>query len=182
MKTIVLYTSKTGCAQAYAEEIAKNVGAECCALKKFRKKKLADYDTIIFGGWIRAGVIMGIDDFLQSWSAIEDKNVIVYSVGMAIPSREGRRDLISQNLLDMYHIRYYQLRGSFDFSKLNPIEKMLLKRGLNSSVDSPDNPAGSAILQILDHPVEYYDHEGVDKICSVVRALAVVDVTPDGDK
>jgi hypothetical protein len=27
--------------------------------------------------------------------------------------------MIEQNLLDMYHVRYYQFRGSFDMKKLH---------------------------------------------------------------
>ena len=56
MKTIVLYTSKTGNTAKYAEEIASQVGADVKPLKKFRwKKELKDYDCIVFGGWVMGG-------------------------------------------------------------------------------------------------------------------------------
>ena len=119
MKTLILYTSKTGNTKAYAEDIGRQVSATVAPLKGFRAKKMLDYDTIVFGGWVQGGTIKGLDKFLSNYKSIEKKNVIVFSVGMSIPSSDARSLMIEQNLLDMYHVRYYQFRGSFDMKKLH---------------------------------------------------------------
>ena len=60
MKTIVIYSSKTGFTRQYAEWIAKETGAECLPLAEAKKKDLAGYDAIVFGGWACVGSIKDI--------------------------------------------------------------------------------------------------------------------------
>ena len=57
MKIIVIYNSQTGFTKRYAEWIAEATGADCLALSAAKAKNLADYDSIIFGGWACAGNI-----------------------------------------------------------------------------------------------------------------------------
>src|SRR5574344_66080 len=126
MKTLILYTSKTGNTKAYAEDIAKQVAADVAPLKGFRMKKMLDYDTIVFGGWVQGGTIKGLDKFLSDYKSIEKKNVLIFSVGMSIPTSDGRSLMIEQNLLDMYHVRYYQFQRSFDMQKLHFPESFMI--------------------------------------------------------
>lgn len=174
MKTLILYQSKTGNTAKYAEDIAKRVNADAFELNHFKPKKMKDYDTIVFGGWVMAGNIQGINKFLQHWDEIENKNVIVFSVGMSLPSKEGRTTLINQNLLDMYHIRFYQLRGSFDFNKLGPIQKLLIKNSVGRMTDENDSSDPQAGLEsIITRPILCYDTEKIDRMVSVLENLAL---------
>ena len=52
MKTIVIYNSQTGFTKRYAEWIAEATGADCVELSAAKKKDLAAYEAIIFGGWV----------------------------------------------------------------------------------------------------------------------------------
>ena len=67
MRTLILYSSSAGSTKAYAEEIALGMGREAIEFnkKKFRKMNLDDYDTIVYGGWVKGSQIQGIDDFLS---------------------------------------------------------------------------------------------------------------------
>ena len=83
MRTLILYTSSAGSTKAYAEEIALGMGTEAIEFnkKKFRKMNLDDYDTIVYGGWVKGSQIQGIDDFLSRWEDMEKKNcdgMIIY--------------------------------------------------------------------------------------------------------
>ena len=53
MKKIVVYTSKTGFAQKYAEWIAEELGCEAVSCKKYAKSA-KDEDLVIYGGGIMA--------------------------------------------------------------------------------------------------------------------------------
>jgi menaquinone-dependent protoporphyrinogen IX oxidase len=177
MKTLILYTSKTGNTKTYAEDIAKQVNGDVAPLKGFRVKKMQDYDTIVFGGWVEGGTIKGLDKFLSFYPKISKKNVIVFSVGMAVPTPDGRSLMIEQNLLDMYHVRYYQFRGSFDMKKLHFPYNLLIMNSLKMMANDATATADQKmLLGIKDNPIIVYDREKVDKVVSVLNQLSLADV------
>lgn len=174
MKTLVLYTSKTGNTKKYAEDLAKAVDGDVYPLGKFKPKKWVDYDTIVFGGWIMGGTIQGLNKFLQSYDLIEDKNVIVFADGMGLPDANTRAQLIDTNVLYTYHIRFYQLRGSFSFQKLSPLYRFLMNSSMSAMLKDPSQSETSSALEYFkEHPLEYYDQPMIDKMTKVIRSLAI---------
>ncbi len=176
MRTLILYTSSAGSTKAYAEEIALGMGTEAMEFnkKKFRKMNLDDYDTIVYGGWVKGSQIQGVDDFLSRWEEMEKKNVILFSCGMSAVYKEVRDNLISANLLDLYHLRFYPLRGSFDYNKLNFRDKMMMKLGLQQALamGKGEDKDNNFLQQALQQPFVYKDTEGVNRILSVLHRLA----------
>lgn len=174
MKTLILYRTNQGNTERYARDIAAAVGADVLKMNRWNLRKAKDYDCLVFGGWVRGGIIQGLDDFLASYDSFEGKEVLIYSVGISVPTKQGRADMISRNLLDMYHVRYYQFRGSFDFKKLRFPQNILMKRSVEMSINDPSispesDPA--SLRALLDNAIEYYDQEKVDRVVSVIRTL-----------
>ena len=175
MRTIVLYQSSTGSAERYAQDIASAVGATALPLKKFKWKTLGDYECVVFGGWVRNGVIQGLNDFLAHYDDMMEKkqDIIIFSSGMSIPTKDGRAELISSNILDLYHVRYYQLRGNFDMEKLSFVNKFIMKRSLQFiAQDESATPERKALLNLLDRSIEYYDQEGVGKVVALINRIS----------
>ena len=157
MRTLVLYTSYTGNTKKYAEKIAMGISTEAIPFKKSKWKRmdLSSYDTIVYGGWICGSQIQGLDDFLSRYEEMKDKNVIVFCDGMGFVSKESRDNLISANILDLYHIRFYQLRGSFDYSKLRFPKNLMIRLGIKGAVDRNDGNTDVEFLKsILNTPFE----------------------------
>lgn len=177
MKTIVLYESSSGATKKYAEDIASRVNGEVMPLKKFKWRKLKDYDTIVFGGWVMNAQIQGLNDFLSHYDEMEEQkmNVLLFSSGMSYTSPEGRKELIRTNVLDMYHIRYYQLRGSFTYSKLKWKYRMVMSLMIAKvATDKNSTPEMVATYKSFKTTaIEYYDQEKVDKIVNVINALSI---------
>lgn len=173
MKTLILYVSKTGNTKAYAEDIAKKVQADVAPLRGFKAKKMVAYDTIVFGGWVEGGTIKGLNKFLSNYSSMDKKNVIIFSVGMSIPSADGRALLIEQNLLDMYHVRYYQVRGSFDIKKLHFPANFMIMNSLKMIANDPQASADQkSLMDIKNRPIVVYDNEKIERIVNVINDLA----------
>lgn len=174
MKTLIIYKSYQGNTEKYAKAIAENVHADVMKLSRKALRATKKYDTIIFGGWVRGGVIQGLDNFLAIYDSLEGKNIIVYSVGMSFPTKSGRADLISRNLLDLYHIRFYQFRGSFDYHKLKFPQNIMMRKSIELMLKDPSLAPESdpqALSSLLDRPLEYYDQEKVDRVVSVLHLL-----------
>lgn len=175
MQSIVLYVSQVGSTKKYAEDIASSLSTNAVPLKKFKWKDISKYGLIIFGGWVVGGKIKGLDDFLSHYDDMGNKNVIIFSSGMSIPSKEGRDEIINKNVLDLYHVRYYQLRGSFDMAKLPFFQKIMIKMALKMMSSKNDGGVSSSMVaQFMEHPVDYYDQEGVNKIINVAHKITNV--------
>ncbi len=174
MKTLVLYTSRTGSTKQYAEDIAKRVAGEAMPLKGKWLRKAKEADVVVYGGYVQAGVIQGLNKFLSNYDDLEGKDIIIFSVGMAFPSKEGREDLINSNVLDLYHVRFYQVRGSFDINKLGAFSRMMMKRTLTALGSQEDASAGAkALAELANVPLIVYDTEKIDKIVSVINTLSL---------
>jgi menaquinone-dependent protoporphyrinogen IX oxidase len=183
MRTLVLYTSSTGSTKKYAEDIAMAVHGDVMPLRKFKAKNFKNYDTIVFGGWVMGNTIQGLNKFLASYDLYKDKNVIVFSSGMSFPSNDGRDVIIEQNLLDMYHIRYYQLRGNFDYRKVKFPYNILFSNSIRMIAKDPNATADQKmLLQIKNTPIIYYDQAKIDRIISVIHSLNVVEVKAEDKK
>lgn len=176
MRTLVLYESKTGSTKKYAEEIARSVNGDILPAKKFKAKMIQDYDTFVFGGWVMGGKIQGLDRFLSFYDEMkEGHDILIFACGMSIVSKEARDSLISSNILDLYHVRFYQLRGSFDYQKLNLVNKILMSNSLRMIDKDPKASFDQkALLDIKEHPIEYYDRAGLDRIISVLHKLSAI--------
>lgn len=175
MRTLVLYYSKTGNTQKYAEDIAAALKCDLLPFKKFKKKMIADYDTIVFGSRVMGGRIQKIDEFLSNYDLMEGKNIILFAVGMSLVTPESRKNLISGNLLDLYHIRFYQFRGSFDFNKLSFFERFMMNNSLRMIQSNPENyPNQQSLLAIKETPITFYDEAAVNKVISIVRKIDTV--------
>jgi len=177
MRTIVLYVSQAGSTKKYAEDIAAYSGGDAMPLKRFKNRDYKKYDTIVFGGWIMGNTIQGLNKFLSNYGLMKGKNVIIFSSGMSIPSPEARSLIIEQNVLDLYHVRYFQLRGSFDYKNIKFPYNLLLSNSLRMIARDPDaTPDQKMLLELKSHPISYYDHEKIDKIVAVIRSLNVIEV------
>ena len=175
MRTLIVYFSKTGNTKKYAEDIAAAVKCEAIPLKKFKKKMIDEYDTIVFGSRVMGNRIQKVDDFLANYDLMKEKNVILFAVGMSLVSKETRANLISGNLLDLYHIRFYQLRGGFDYGKLSFFEKLLMSNSLRMIQNDPNATVDQQmLLKLKETPMEFYDDAGVDRIISVIRKIDTV--------
>lgn len=173
-KILVLYESNCGSTEKYAKDIANATNGIAMPLKKFKWKTIDEFSIVVFGGWVNNGAIQGINDFLYDYeNRLKDKDVIVFSCGMSIPTDKGRKELIDRNYLSPYHIRYYQVRGSFSFSKLKFVQKMMMKASIKMIANSPDATEEQKMLvSVLDTPLDYYDSEKIERIISVIRSIA----------
>ncbi len=175
MRTLIVYFSKTGNTKKYAEDMAQALKCDVLPIKKFKRRLIDQYDTIVFGSRVMGSQIQKINDFLMFYDDMKEKNIIVFAVGMSIPTKETRANLISANILDLYHLRFYQLRGSFEFEKLSFVEKFLMNRNFQMIANDPNATVDQrAVLALKDTPIIVYDQPGVDKIISVIRKIDTV--------
>lgn len=128
LKTIVVYKSKTGFVKKYAQWIGEELSADVVEASRVTIDKLMGYDTIICGGGLYVGGINGVALITRNTDKLIDKKLVVFASG-ACPGREEEiREVRDKNFTQeqLKHIKFFYLRGGFDYNKLNLIDKILM--------------------------------------------------------
>ncbi len=197
-RTIVLYTSKYGAAETYAQWIAEALG--CCAvpLDKFSKKELQGYDTVIYGGGVQAGGVRGLEQFtkwikgdlklrqmakrgtISEAEAAEigafDRQYYIFAVGISLDSEENRLQLRDINFDKdwLRELPCFFLPGAFDPAKLTGVDKAIIKVATKMFQDKPEAQAAAEDMQVL-----RYFETGCDLI-DRTRTTALIEAVKSG--
>ena len=132
MKKVVVYQSGTGFTAKYAGWIAERLGCEAKEYKSVNANELTGYDMVIYGGWIMGGMVVGFDKI----KGLNLKNVVVFGVGMTIPSDEIAEKISAQNQIPRDRFFYYE--GGYDPKKLGVVKKMMVNM-VKKSVEKKEN-------------------------------------------
>ena len=138
MKRIVVFKSGTGFTAKYAEWIAEELGCEAIELKKAKKIDFEKYDEVIYGGWIMANMISG-------YGKIRDlnlKKVIVFAVGMSVPSEEVVEKIVEQNKLQREGFFYFE--GGYNPEKVGFFKKKMMNM-IKKSVEKKEEKTAEDI-------------------------------------
>jgi menaquinone-dependent protoporphyrinogen IX oxidase len=175
MKTVVVYKSKTGFAKKYAEWIAQDLSADIFEASKVTIDMLIPYDTIIYGGSLYAVGINGIKLITKNIHKLKDKKVVVFATG-ASPSRvDVIDDVMNKNFTpdEQRYIRFFYLRGGFDYGKLPLFDKMLmtlLKWKISSKKKTELTPDERGMLALYHKPVDFTRRKNIDEIIAYVTS------------
>lgn len=172
MKAVVIYKSKTGFTKKYAQWIASELSADIFDVSKINTNKLRDYDVVIYGGSLHAVGINGIQFIKQNLDKLKNKKIIVFATG-ASPSRdEVIKKVKNKNFTpeQQENIRFFYLRGGFDYSKLNLFDKLLMNF-LKMKLKKKENltPDERGMLSIYDKPVDFTRQENIKEIISYIN-------------
>ena len=178
MKKVVIYQSKYGAAKKYAEWIAEELGCDLYEKRSIKPKQLEKYDTIIYGGGIYAGGISGISLLVENFKAIRDKDIILFTCGLADPEDKGNVDNIRAGLSkaltpDMLEkIKIFHLRGAMDYSKLGPVHKAMMAMLYKMMKKKDTNSFRSEDKEMLDSYGKNVDFTDRDTIKPIIHYIA----------
>lgn len=129
MKSIVIYSSKTGFTERYARWIAEDLQCTCKPIKDVRNSELSDYDCVIYGGWLMAGNIKDILK-LRQLKGLGEKKIIIFAVGL---TPMGEEDIVEKmkdtnlNQDEIEKIPFFYFEGGLNYEKMGFINKRLMK-------------------------------------------------------
>ena len=170
MKTIVVYKSKTGYTKAYAHWIGQALNCQIMTLKESRKVDLSSYDYIIHGGSLYASGVLGLKEVIKRSG---HKSIIVFAVG-ATPSIEGlEEDLTEKNNLKGNNLKLFYLRGGFNFSRLNSLDRLLMKlmkRKIERKNDKDLSPDERGMLGAFRRPVDFTNKDKIQPLIDYVHS------------
>ena len=141
IRTLIAYASKHGCAEECAKSLSEKIQGQIdlINLKKTNSINLNDYDAVIVGGSIYAGRIQKeVADFCNNHEdMLLTKKLGFYICGMS-EGEAGEKQLSSVYPAPLLYkaIAKENFGGKFDFSKINFLEKTIVKKVAKVSSDS----------------------------------------------
>ncbi len=133
MKTIILFATSHGCTERVVEELAQKLSGEIetVNLNENPSPSVAGFDRIIIGGSIHAGQIQKkVRHFcLTRLDALRSKEIGLFICCMYEPETacEELRNAFPEELHQMAKTEAI-FGGEFNFSKMNFVEKILVRK------------------------------------------------------
>lgn len=168
MKTIVIYKTSAGFTKKYAEIIAKELNCDYISLKETTSSKLESYDTIIYGGGIRANMINGLDKIKKL--TLGDKKLFIFAVGATEKTDDFLEEIKKVNKTNLEDLPFYYFRGGININNLRGMEKLIIntiKRSLSKKKDLVKKDKD--MLEMLLNPCDFTNTESTDMFISVVK-------------
>lgn len=177
---VVVYQSKYGATQKYAEWIAGELNCDIIDRKSVKLSDLERYDTIIYGGGLYAGGINGVDLITKNFDQLLSKNLVLFTCGLADPLDKQNIDHIKKSLEKAFTIqmlermKVFHFRGAIDYSRLGPVHKammaMLHQMTLKKDSDSLRN-GDREMLATYGKAVDFTDKTTIFPLIQYVKSL-----------
>lgn len=130
MKTLLIYKSRTDFTKRYAEWIAEE--AECVLMEfgDITGDELSDYDRIVYGSRIHAGVIDSFKKIKEMFRKSEAKELIVFATGGTPNAASQIIDGIWEKNLsaeELVSIPHFYMQSGICYEKMSLSDKAIMK-------------------------------------------------------
>lgn len=175
MNNIIIYGSNYGTTEQYAKELSKRTNIEAISFENVQE--INKYDKIIYIGGLYAGGVLGMSKTLRKLTNIQNKTIIIATVGLADPTDEKNINNIRNNIKvqiskEIYDkAKIFHLRGGIDYSKLKFFHKTMMKLLYNAVKKIPQEKLSSenkAMIETYNKKVNFVNFSDLDKIISEI--------------
>ena len=172
MKTIIIYTSKTGFTKRYSEWLAEKMNADLIDLKDAQKKGdrfFDDYEAIVYAGWCMAGSVVKVKWFLDKASTWKGKRLAIMVVGGSPNDNPDVEETLNKILNDEQreYITAFYCQGGIDYEKMKGPSKLAMKMFASALKKRKDEKS----RQVGEYISSSYDISDVKYIEPVVAYL-----------
>lgn len=129
-KVLVVYKSVTGFTKKYAEMIAQEADCTLIDFKKVTADAMSNFDIIIFGGRLHAGIIDGLKTAKKLFQQSKAPQLIVYATGVTSnETKDVIDEMWSNNLspVELLDIPHFYMQGGLCYEKMPLFDKMMMK-------------------------------------------------------
>lgn len=176
----VIYKSKYGFTQKYAQWIAKELNADLLEAYRIKPGQLQAYDVIVYGGGIYAGGVNGISFITKHFKTICDKKLFLFTVGASDATSSKNTDAICKMLNQVLtpemqeKIKVYHLRGGLDYPRMNLLHRVLMWLLVRRVRKIPESQLGQEekeMLRTYGQHVDFTDYSTAVPLLEAVRGI-----------
>lgn len=176
----VVYETKYGSTRQYAEWIADDLHCEVFERRSIRANDLQEFETIIYGGAVYAGGVLGSNFIRKNLDVLGEKNLVVFTCALSDPANEKNtrniRDHLRKSLTEpvMDHVKIFHLRGAINYKKLGMVHRIMMAM-MHRSVVKKDPESMTQedreMLVTYGKSANFMDKDSVQPIVDYVRGL-----------
>ncbi len=171
-KTIVLYQSKYGATEKYAQWLAEELTCDLMETKEATIEQVHTYDTIILGGGIYASGIRGISFLKKHYPKIKDKILVVFAVGASPYDEKAMAALRERNFKqELADVPCFYYRGAWNEDKMTWLDRNLCR--MLKKVVAKKDPANyepwEAALMEAEGNMDWTDRAAITPIVEYIR-------------
>ena len=167
-KGIILYQSKYGATEKYANWLREATGFDLLETKRADISQVLSYDTVILGGGVYASGIAGISFLKKNFARLQGKRIAVFCVGMSPCDGENLEQIRQLNLSgDMSDIPLFYCRGACDPGRMTFLHRLLCRMLRNAVAKKPAaerNPLEESMLTVGDSSVDWTDRKYLEAL------------------
>ena len=175
--TLVLYTSKHGATQRYAERIGEPMDALVKEAAYARVDKAKTYDAIVLGCPVYMEKIKGLDFFAEHAKDLQDKRLVLFICGLNDPQqadvREALENQIREKLGDaLEYVQVFHLRGGIRWQSLGLVERLTMKAlvaGLKKKPQDQLSETEELLIETEDGALDFSDEADIASIVHAAR-------------
>jgi len=169
----VLYKSKYGTTRQYARWIAEETGGDLYELPHLILSDLEKYDTIIIGGGLYAGGMLGFSFFKKNFQAFAGKKLIVFSVGASFDNKKNTDTIKDANLTPEMRekVAYFHLRGGLDYPAMKRLDRFAMwcmKTMLERKPEADRDEETAGVIGTYGKKVSFLDRKSLGPLLEVV--------------
>lgn len=130
MKILVIYKTRTGFTQKYAEMIAEEITCSLMEFKDVTIETMSEFDVVIFGGGLHAGRVDGLRKAKDMFAKSSAKKFVVYVTG-ATPNEA--KEIVDGVWTDNFseeergRIPHFYMQSGLCYEKMSIPDKTLMK-------------------------------------------------------
>ena len=169
MKTIVVYQSKTGYTEKYANWISESLTCPLKSLNELKSEELQGYDLIIYGGGVYASKIAGLNKIKKMTSP---NKIIAFGVGMTSAQALDHQQFEALNIGGENIKKIFYLRGGLDIKQLGFfLKKMMnmMKKGIEKKEEKSQDD--KEFLSAFSHATDFTSRENINDILSYIKNI-----------
>lgn len=172
-KTLVAYRSKYGSTKKYATWLAESLHADLKEYAEVTPNNLQEYGTILYGGWLMAGKVNGVDLLTKNWEQIKEKRVFLLAVGMSEADPETIPAVQKNNLLpSMEAVTCFYLRGAMHYQKFSLFHKLMMRAFRSMLQKKPAAERKAWENDLLEHFFEGVDFTNRENLTPLLNLLS----------
>lgn len=166
MNAVVIYKSKYGSTQSYAQWISEELGCDMYDAGSVKIDDILKYDTVIYGGGLYAEVIAGVSFITRNMKKLKDKKIIVYTTGITpIECRDYYDKLVMEKNFkngEENSIKVFNFLGKMIINELSLVHRTAIK-SLKKLMSGKENPSEmeKLLVELCDCDGDYTDRDAI---------------------